>query len=247
MKEALVLITGQPRFTEISLGNIKRTVIDALAITGFKVRVVTALWDSNSWDKFSTTVGDAAPSDMMKKAIDLLQPVRSYSENSRDFFSTRISNKIQVSLKEAPAYESQYYMLERGVDTAAAYIKESGVVPHLAIRTRADLLMMRPLSVPSLNAASSRLMIPNHQGFGWVGTTPPRPWKLKRRWMPDQFWMGPWDKVETMCRFHSRWSKSLTRYGENIESMLCAFANDNQIGYDQFSMQIKIEKTINNR
>jgi len=58
MKEALMLITGQPRFTDISSSNVKRNVLDALILSGFRVRVVTALWDSNSYDRFKTTVGD---------------------------------------------------------------------------------------------------------------------------------------------------------------------------------------------
>jgi hypothetical protein len=247
MKEALVLITGQPRFTDISLSNMKRTVLDALSLSGFKVRVVTALWDSNSYDKFRTTVGDKASGDTIKKAFDILQPVKSYSEPARDFFATRKTNKIQVPLKEAPAYESQYYMLERGVNAAADYIRDHGVLPSIAIRTRADLLLMRPLASAAMNTATRRFIIPSHQGHGWVGSIPPKPWKLKKPWMPDQFWMAPWRMLETMCRFHSRWSMSLTRNGHNIEHMLHTFAQDNDIGYDQFSMHIKIEKTVNNR
>lgn len=247
MKDALVLITGQPRFTDLSLANLKKTVIDPLTASGFRVHTVTSLWDSNSWDKFRSTVGQKAPEDIDKKVFDSLHPVNSYREQSRDFFSTRKTNRIQVSLKEAPAYESQYYMLERGINTALEYVKESGIMPRIAIRTRADLLMMRPIPPAAMHAAMNRFMIPNHQGFGWKGSIPPRPWKLKKPWMPDQFWMGPLHMIETMCRFHSRWDRSLTLHGENIENMLHAFAVKNNIGYEQFMMQIKIEKTVNNR
>jgi hypothetical protein len=138
-------------------------------------------------------------------------------------------------------------MLERGINAAAEYIRDNRVAPHMAIRTRADLLLMRPLSAASMNTASRRFIIPSHQGHGWVGSIPPRPWKMKKPWMPDQFWMGPWGMIETMCHFHSRWNKFLTRNGDNIENMLHTFAQDNEIGYEQFAMQIKIEKTVNNK
>lgn len=247
MKEALVLITGQPRFSASSVANLKRNVIDALTICGYHVNVVMSMWDTNSFDKFKITVGESVPDDLLKYAVDVLKPAKLHMEPSIDFFATRERNKIQVPLKESPSYESQYYMLDRGATVASEWMRHSGISPHVAIRTRADLLMMRPISSPAVISASSRFLIPNTQGFGWVGSTPPRPWKMKKPWMPDQFWMAPWGMLEKMCRFHSRWHRGLTCHGPQIENMLHAFARENQIGYEQFMMQIKIVKTVNNR
>ena len=247
MKEALILITGQPRFSTSSIANLKRNVVDALAICGYHANVVMSMWDTNSFDKFKTTVGDRIADDLLKNAVNVLRPAKLHMEPSIDFFATRERNKIQVPRKESPSYESQYYMLDRGTVVASEWMKESGVSPQVAIRTRADLLMMSPISCGVATRASSRFLIPNTQGFGWVGSKPPLPWNMKRPWMPDQFWMAPWWMLEKMCKFHSRWHGGLTCHGNKIENMLHAFAQENQINYEQFTMKTKIVKTVNNR
>jgi hypothetical protein len=246
-KIILLIISGQPRFTRMSSRNIKKMIVNPLNAFGYDVHILMSLWSSNSFDKFTTTIGKEVDASAVREFKTFLQPKQVEFFPSQDFFSQRDTNKIQVPLREAPAYESQYICLSRAAKLAQRYCHENNLEPCAAIRTRADLLFFQPLQQEVVEKAKTSFFVPNRQGFGWIGMKPPDPWKLGKKWLPDQFWIGPWNQVNKMCSFYDFWHSGLRVHGDNIEKMLYAFSEENGIKISTFDSVIKIEKTINNR
>lgn len=246
-KKLVVIISGQPRFTKLSSKNIKKMLIEPLVSFGYDVHLLMNLWSSTSFDKFNTTLGKEVPSSVLREAQSGLRPCIVEINPSHDFFARREENKIQVSLREAPSYESQYLCLSRAAKMTSKYCEQHNFVPSVAIRTRADLLFLQPLTKEVVERAENDFLVPNRQGFGWAGSKPPNPWKTTRPWLPDQFWIGPWNQMQKMCSFHDFWHEGLRVHGDNIEKMLYAFSQENGIKINTFDCVIKIEKTVNNK
>lgn len=246
-QHAYVVISGQPRYTESSVCSIRDHMIRPLRDNGFNPVVISCTWRANSYDKFAPSEAKIPEDDLINFAREQLSPEIMHFEDHVDFFATRESNRIQIPLAEAPSYESQYYCLQKACKLMKHHMDLSKKHPSLVIKTRADLIYCKPISSMSIKESVGKCMIPATEGWGWRGDSPPKPWMSKKRWLPDQMWMGPMNQIEHMMSFYKKWNPKLTRFGNNIEHMLWAHSEAAGIRWIPFRCLIKIERTINNK
>jgi len=246
-QHAYVIISGQPRYTEESVCSLRDHMIKPLRDNGFNPIVISCTWGKNSYNKFVPSEMKNVEERLINFTREQISPEIMHFEDDIDFFSKRGSNRIRVPLAEAPSYESQYYCLQKACKLMKHHIGETRKQPSLVIKTRADLIYCKPISAISINAAVSKCMIPATEGWGWKGDEPPKQWKTKKTWLPDQMWMGPMGPMVHMMSFYKKWHPKLTSFGNNIENMLWAHSEAAGIKWIPFRFLIKIERTINNK
>jgi len=244
---AYVIISGQPRYTESSVCSIRDRMIKPLRDNGFDPVVISCTWPANSYNKFASSELEEPEDKMLNFVREQLRPEIMHFEKHVDFFANRQSNRIQVPLAEAPSYESQYYCLQKACKLMRNHIDATGKRPSLVVKTRADLIYLKSMSSISIKESVGKCMIPATEGWGWRGDSPPKPWMNRKRWLPDQMWMGPMQQMEHMMSFYKKWHPNLKRFGNNIEHMLWAHSEAARIKWIPFRFLIKIERTINNK
>jgi hypothetical protein len=247
LQHAYVIISGQPRYTKNSVRSLRDHMIKPLLDNGFNPVVISCTWRVNSYDKFAPSELEEPKDSVIDFFRKQITPEIMHFEDNIDFFATRDSNRINIPLAEAPSYESQYYCLQKASKLMRRHVNKTGKNPSIVIKTRADLIYRKPIPSMSIMEAVSKCMIPATEGWGWSGDLPPKPWIKKKKWLPDQLWMGPECQMERMMSFYKKWHLGYTRFGKNIEQMLWMHSQAEGINWTPFRCPIKIERTINNK
>lgn len=214
-----ICIAGQARINEVVLSSFRTSIWDPIVARFPETYLACHFWTNKTFDRYRWEEGEAVDADQINTSFSYCSKKIIHTEPPRNFFVEQ--RKINVPLKEAGSYESQYFSLEKSKDAMQSLERDHNFRFDVLIKTRIDLIYRDIFNPSWIEQFKNTVAIPEREGHKWRGDHPPDRWN-RSRWLPDQFWLGNRDSVEYLMSFRQSFKPSyfLRNEANNIEVML---------------------------